>query len=79
MLDGAHHLLEAPLIVVWDQPNTRVSKAMKVLVPEREWLTVVLLPGYPPDRNPVEGLWAHITRSLANLATRTLSDLETAP
>ncbi|MGW1093941.1 hypothetical protein ACWD4L_49360, partial [Streptomyces sp. NPDC002596] len=26
---------------------------------------------------PVEGLWAHIKRSLANLAARTLSELET--
>jgi hypothetical protein len=39
--------------------------------------TVVLLPGYAPDLNPVEGLWAHIKRSLANLAARTLSELET--
>ncbi|WP_338896069.1 transposase [Streptomyces sp. TG1A-60] len=43
----------------------------------REWLTVVLLPGYAPELNPVEGLWAHIKRSLANLAARTLSELET--
>ncbi|MFF3788371.1 IS630 family transposase, partial [Streptomyces sp. NPDC001933] len=30
-----------------------------------------------PDLNPVEGLWAHIKRSLANLAARTLNELET--
>ncbi|MFF8021571.1 transposase [Streptomyces sp. NPDC007896] len=35
----------------------------------RDWLTVVLLPGYAPELNPVEGLWAHIKRSPANLAT----------
>ncbi|MGW1091915.1 transposase, partial [Streptomyces sp. NPDC002596] len=57
--------------------NTHVSKTMKALVTERAWLTVVLLPGYAPDLNPVEGLWAHIKRILANLATRTLSELET--
>ncbi|MGW7674729.1 transposase, partial [Streptomyces sp. NPDC054775] len=44
---------------------------------QREWLTVVLLPGYAPELNPVEGMWAHIKRSLANLAARTLSNLET--
>ncbi|MFE7709142.1 transposase [Streptomyces sp. NPDC057486] len=77
LLDGAHQLLKAPLIVVWDRLNTHVSKTMKALVTERAWLTVVLLPGYAPDLNPVEGLWAHIKRSLANLATRTLSELET--
>jgi len=76
LLDGAHQLLKAPLIVVWDRLSTHISKTMKALVAERDWLTVVLLPGYAPDLNPVEGLWAHIKRSLANLAARTLSELE---
>jgi hypothetical protein len=72
LLDGAHHLLKAPLIVVWDRLSTHISKTMKALVAERDWLTVVPLPGYAPNLNPVEGLWAHIKRSLANLAARTL-------
>jgi hypothetical protein len=63
--------------VVWDRLSTHTSKTMKALVAERDWLAVVLLPGYAPDLNPVEGLWAHIKRSLANLAARTLTDLET--
>ncbi|NGO44096.1 IS630 family transposase [Streptomyces sp. YC419] len=77
LLDGAHHLLKAPLIVVWDRLSTHISKAMQTLVAERDWLSVVLLPGYAPDLNPVEGMWAHIKRSLANLAARTLGELET--
>ncbi|MER6187831.1 transposase [Streptomyces sp. NPDC001652] len=77
LLDGAHRLLRAPLIVVWDRLSTHTSTTMNALVAERDWLTVVLLPGYAPELNPVEGLWAHIKRSLANLAARTLSELET--
>ncbi|MFF9222032.1 transposase [Streptomyces viridosporus] len=77
LLDGAHQLLKAPLIVVWDRLSTHTSKAMQVLVAARGWLTVVLLPGYAPELNPVEGLWAHIKRSPANLAARALSELET--
>jgi hypothetical protein len=77
LLDGAHQLLKAPLIVVWDRLNTHISKTMQALVAEREWLTIVLLPGYAPELNPVEGMWAHIKRSLANLAACTLSKLET--
>ncbi|MFG2220051.1 transposase [Streptomyces sp. NPDC048685] len=77
LLDGAHQLLKAPLIVVWDRLSTHISTTMKALVAERDWLTAVPLPGYAPDPNPVEGLWAHIKRSLASLAARTLSELET--
>ncbi|WP_411128799.1 transposase [Streptomyces sp. x-19] len=78
LLDDAHQLLKAPpLIVVWDRLSTHTSKTMQALVAEQEWLTVILLPGYAPDLNPVEGLWAHIKRSPANLAARSLSELET--
>ncbi|MEU1301178.1 transposase [Streptomyces shenzhenensis] len=77
LLDRVHQLLKAPLIVEWDRLSTHVSMTMKALVAERDWLTVVLPPGYVPDLNPVESVWAHIKRSLANLAARTLSELET--
>ncbi|MEU1457054.1 transposase [Streptomyces avermitilis] len=77
LLDGAHHLLKAPLIMVWDRLSTHASKTMKARIAGREWLSVVLLPGHAPELNPVEGLGAHIKRSLANLAARTLSELET--
>jgi transposase len=50
---------------------------MRELIAEREWLTVFLLPAYSPDLNPVEGVWAHVKRSLANLAVVALDRLET--
>ncbi|MFD7478001.1 transposase [Streptomyces sp. NPDC059837] len=79
LLDGAHQLLKAPLIVVWDRLSTHISKTMETLVAMagRDWLMVVLLPGYAPELNLVEGLWAHIKRSPVNLAARALSELET--
>ncbi|MBT2509459.1 transposase [Streptomyces sp. ISL-98] len=49
---------------------------MRELVAEREWLTVFLLPAYSPDLNPVEGVWAHVKRSLTNLAVTALDQLE---
>ncbi|WP_231591354.1 hypothetical protein [Saccharothrix sp. ST-888] len=36
-----------------------------------------LLSAYAPELNPVEGLWAHVKRSLANLASVALDKLET--
>ncbi|MET9388573.1 transposase [Streptomyces sp. NPDC002928] len=35
--------------------STHVSREMRRLIAEREWLTVFLLPAYSPDLNPVEG------------------------
>ncbi|WP_237409433.1 transposase [Streptomyces sp. M2CJ-2] len=54
----------------------QVSRAMRELIAERAWLTVFLLPAYAPDLNPVEWVWAHVKRSLANLAVVALDRLE---
>ncbi|MEU8928181.1 transposase, partial [Kitasatospora sp. NPDC048545] len=42
----------------------------------RDWLTVFILPAYAPDLNPVEWLWAHVKRSLANLSSVAVDRLE---
>ncbi|MER5535381.1 transposase [Streptomyces mirabilis] len=68
LIDGVHQLVKAPIVLVWDRLNTHVSHAMRELIAERAWLTVFLLPAYSPDLNPVEWVWAHVKRSLANLA-----------
>lgn len=77
LLDGVHQLVRAPIVLVWDRLNTHVSRVMRGLITEREWLTVFLLPAYSPDLNPVEGVWAHVKRSSANLAVVALDRLET--
>ncbi|MEU0707593.1 IS630 family transposase [Streptomyces lavendulocolor] len=76
LVDGAHQLLRAPIVLVWDRLNTHISHAMRELIAEREWLTVFLLPAYSPDLSSVEGVWAHVKRSLANLAVVALDRLE---
>ncbi len=55
LIDGVHQLVKAPIVLVWDRLNTHVSRVMRELIAEREWLTVFLLPAYSPDLNPVEG------------------------
>jgi transposase len=74
LLDDAHQQLGGPL-VVWDGLNTHVSRAMADLVAARPWLTVFRLPPYAPELNPVEPVWSHLKRSLANLAKRDISQL----
>ncbi|GAB2817858.1 hypothetical protein GCM10027073_56900 [Streptomyces chlorus] len=77
LVDGAHQLLRAPVVLVWDRLSTHISKAMRQLVAARSWLTVFLLPAYAPELNPVEGVWAHCRHRLANLTAGTVDRLET--
>lgn len=75
LLDAAHRQLHGPIIVIWDRLGTHISKTMKHMIDARAWLTVVLLPSYAPDLNPAKGVWAHLKRSLANLAAVSLATL----
>ncbi|KIZ16615.1 endonuclease DDE [Streptomyces natalensis ATCC 27448] len=77
LVDGTHQLVRAPIVLVWGRLNTHVSRTMRNLIAERPWLTVFLLPACSPDLNPVEWVWAHVKRSLANLAVMALDRLET--
>jgi hypothetical protein len=75
LLDAAHQQLGGPLVVVWDNLNTHVSRAMAELIGARDWLTVYQLPPYAHELNPVELVWSTLKRSLANLAKRDISQL----
>jgi putative transposase len=75
LLDAAHQQLPGPIVLVWDNLNSHVSAAMAELVAARDWLTVFQLPAYAHELNPVEPLWSHLKRSLANLAKRNLAQL----
>jgi putative transposase len=75
LLDAAHQQLGGPLVVVWDNLNVHVSAAMRELIAARDWLTVFQLPPYAHELNPVELVWSHLKRSLANLAKRDIAQL----
>lgn len=76
LVTAAHQRLHAPVILVWDNLNTHTSAQMRAFVEaHRDWLTVVQLPAYAPDLNPVEGVWSHLKRNLANLVACTIDQL----
>lgn len=75
LLDTAHQQLGGPIVLVWDNLNTHVSHTMRRLIAARLWLTVYQLPPYAPEFNPVEGVWSHLKRSLANLTKHNLDQL----
>jgi transposase len=62
-------------VLIWDNLSTHTSKAMTELIAARPWLTVFRLPPYAHELNPVESVWAHLKRSLANLTKHTLAEL----
>jgi transposase len=73
--DDTHQQLTSPLVLVWDNLNTHVSATMTELIAARDWLTVYRLPPYAHELNPLEQVWSHLKRSLANLAKRNLAQL----
>jgi len=70
LITAAHNYLAAPLIVVWDNLNTRKSALMSTFTQAHDdWLTVARLPAYAPELNAVEGAWANMKNSLGNLGS----------
>ncbi|MFF4694323.1 transposase [Streptomyces chattanoogensis] len=77
-LRQVHRSLGRPIVVIWDNLSSHRSRRMHMFAARSHWLTLVYLPPYAPDLNPVEGGWAHIKNGpLANLGARTLSELLT--
>ena len=75
LLDAAHSQLGGPIVLVWDNLSTHTSKAMAELIAARPWLRVFRLPPYAHELNPVERVWAHLKRSLANLTKHSIAEL----
>jgi transposase len=75
LLDAAHQQLGGPIVLVWDNLSTHTSKAMAELIAAPPWLTVYRLPPYAHEPNPIEPVWAHLKRSLANLTEHTIAEL----
>ena len=48
---------------------------MEQIIATRPWLTVYRLPPYAHELNPVEPVWAHLKRSLANLTKHDIAEL----
>ena len=79
LIAAAHRYLDAPVIVIWDNLNTHLSRKMRAFTTGHpDWLTVIQLPAYAPDLNPVEGAWSVMKNGLGNLAAGTPSQLAAA-
>ncbi len=69
LLVRAHIQLRAPIVLIWDNLSTHRAAGLRQYADEHEWLTIVQLPSYAPELNPVEGVWSLLRRGpLANIA-----------
>ncbi|KAA2252672.1 transposase [Solihabitans fulvus] len=77
LLRTVHRRLAAPIVVIWDNLPGHISGSTRAFIRDnKDWLTVIRLPGYAPHLNPTEGVWCHLKGGvLANLGARTLTEL----
>ena len=79
LITAAHRYLNAPVILIRDNLNTHLSRKMRAFTAGHPgWLTVIRLPAYAPDLNPVEGAWSVMKNSLGNLTAGTTGQLAAA-
>lgn len=78
--DLKQHLRGQRAMLIWDGLPAHKSRAMTAYLAEQtSWLSTERLPGYSPDLNPVEALWANIKgQELANRCVAGLKESETA-
>ncbi len=77
MVVRAYIQLKAPIVLIWDNLNVHRAAGMREYAAAHDWLTVVQLPSYAPDLNPVEGIWSLLRRGpLANTAFTDAEHLE---
>lgn len=70
--------LRRKLLIVWDGAAQHKSHIVRDLLDSTKGaIQMALLPGYAPDLNPVEYLWAWLKRhALANFCPQSLAQLK---
>ena len=78
-LKALRRQLKRKLLIVWDgAPQHRSRIVREYLDSTKGAVQMALLPGYAPDLNPVEFLWAWLKRhALANFCPHSLTELKT--
>jgi transposase len=67
--------LHAPIVLIWDNLNTHVSKRMREFIDAHtDWLTVIRLPAYAAELNAVESVWSHLKHGLGNCAATSIDE-----
>jgi transposase len=66
------------ILLIWDQAKYHTSHKVENWIDQQNRLTVLLLPKYSPELNPVEHIWRAVKQRVAANLTRTLEALQAA-
>lgn len=70
--------VEGEVVVVLDNAGIHKAKGVKDFVAEHARLSLVFLPPYAPELNPIERVWAYVKKHvLGNFCPRSLNELKT--
>jgi putative transposase len=70
------HQVTGEVVVVLDNAGIHRAKAVQAFVETNTRLSLVFLPPYAPELNPIELVWAYVKRNvLGNFCARTLDAL----
>jgi transposase len=77
-LKALHRKIGRPLLIIWDGLPQHRSKIVADYLDSTDGKIVVdYLPGYAPELNPTEYVWAYMKQhELANLCRDTISELQ---
>jgi transposase len=65
-------------VLIWDQASYHTSKKVERWLKKQDQLTVLLLPKYSPELNPVESIWRIVKQRVAANLTRLVDELKKA-
>jgi transposase len=69
---------KTPIVLIWDQAKYHVSRKVQKWIDNHHRLTVLLLPKYAPQLNPVEHIWRVVKQRVAANLTRALDAIKAA-
>jgi transposase len=67
-----------PILLIWDQARYHTSQAVEEWLAQQSPITVMLLPKYAAELNPVESIWRQLKKQVAANLTRSLAAIKKA-
>jgi transposase len=69
---------EKPILLLWDQARYHTSQAVENWLAQQSQITVMLLPKYAAELNPIEAIWRQLKKQVAANLTRSLEAIKQA-